>query len=72
MMTRSTLKMAALASFAALAMNGPVLAQEKVPYPVKTGTMIMQSSPGSGGDLFLRAVAGAASRHLDANLAVET
>ncbi|MCJ8144015.1 tripartite tricarboxylate transporter substrate binding protein [Ancylobacter sp. A5.8] len=63
--------MAALASFAAVAMNGAALAQDKIPYPVSTSTMVMQSSPGSGGDLFLRAVADAANRHIAANFAVE-
>ncbi|MCK0207425.1 tripartite tricarboxylate transporter substrate binding protein [Starkeya koreensis] len=71
MATRIACTFAALASLAAVAAAGPALAADKIAYPVTTGTMIMQSSPGSGGDLFLRAVADAANRQIGANFAVE-
>lgn len=71
MANRIACKLAMLASFTAMAMGGPAFADEKIPYPVSTGTMIMQSSPGSGGDLFLRAVADVANRYIGANFAVE-
>lgn len=61
----------ALASAMLAASAVPGIAQEKQPYPVKTVTMVMQSSPGSGGDLFLRGVAQHLSKYVDANFAVE-
>jgi tripartite-type tricarboxylate transporter receptor subunit TctC len=70
-MKAMTLKMAAVAPFVALALSGPASAQDKIAYPSKTSTMIMQSSPGSGGDLFLREVANTANRFIDAKFAVE-
>jgi len=70
-MANYTWKMTALASFAVVTMHGSALAQDKIQYPVDSSTMIMQSSPGSGGDLFMRAVAEVASRYIDANFVVE-
>ncbi len=64
-------ELAALSSFAMLALTLPTHAEDRIPYPVKTVTMVMQSSPGSGGDLFLREVANTANKYLDGNFAVE-
>ncbi len=59
-------------SSAVLALSVPPgWAQEKQAYPVKNVTMVMQSSPGSGGDLFLRGVSLHLSKYIDANFAVE-
>lgn len=63
--------LASLSSFAMLALTLPTHAEDRIPYPVKTVTMVMQSSPGSGGDLFLREVANTANKYLDGNFAVE-
>jgi putative tricarboxylic transport membrane protein len=70
-MNGKILKATVVSSLAAIVLATPALAQDKIKYPVKTTTMIMQSSPGSGGDLFLRGVAQTANKYLDSNFAVE-
>lgn len=61
----------ALSSVMLAATAAPGIAQDKQAYPTKNVTMVMQSSPGSGGDLFLRGVAQHLSKYVDANFAVE-
>lgn len=67
------------ATLAALMLAGATLslaaqgagAQEKVPYPVDTVTLITHSSPGGGTDVFLREMTKHLGNHLDASFVVE-
>ena len=49
----------------------PATAQDKVPYPVDTVTLVTHSSPGGGTDVYLREMTKHLSEHIDANFVVE-
>ena len=61
---------AALALAAAFATNSAT-AQEKVPYPADSVTLVTHSSPGGGTDVFLREMVKYLGEYLDANFVVE-
>ena len=46
-------------------------AQEKVPYPADTVTLVTHSSPGGGTDVFLREMVNHLGKYIDANFVVE-
>ncbi|HEX2255257.1 MAG TPA: tripartite tricarboxylate transporter substrate binding protein [Afifellaceae bacterium] len=49
----------------------PAAAQDKVPYPVDTVTLVTHSSPGGGTDVYLREMVKHLSEYIDANFVVE-
>jgi putative tricarboxylic transport membrane protein len=49
----------------------PATAQDKVPYPVGTVTLVTHSSPGGGTDVYLREMVRHLPKYIDANFIVE-
>lgn len=62
---------AAGALVAGLVAAFPAAAQDKVPYPVNTVTLITHSSPGGGTDVYLREMVKYISKYIDANVVVD-
>jgi tripartite-type tricarboxylate transporter receptor subunit TctC len=66
---RRTLAVTSILTALALTAGTPSLAQEK--YPAPTVKLVTQSSPGGGGDVFLREISTRIGKYINANFVVE-